>query len=196
MNLQDTLAVAATVVAALGGGGAIVLALSSWLGKLWATRLMERDRAEHAQLLERLRASLRAEHDDRMSRMETALDIYKDRFLKAHHDKLATYRMGVDIIATLLADLDRAHRLSPEQAAVAVDTFNRERIRLYGYLGMLAPQPVMDAQDALIDYLLLIVHGNTVYEWAKVRELALKLVNEVRKDIGIDESPIEYRGNL
>lgn len=196
MALGDTFAVAAAVVTALGGGGVIVLALSSWLGKLWANRLMEHDRVEHAQHLERLRASLRAEHDDRMSRMDTALDIYKDRFLKAHHDKLATYRMAVDMIATLLADLDRSHRLSPEQAAVSVDTFNRDRIRLYGYLGMLAPQQVMDAQDALIDYLLLIVHRNAVYEWAKVRDLALKLLNEVRKDVGIDQSPIEYRGNL
>lgn len=80
--MQDTLAVAASVVAAPGSGGAIVFGLSSWLGKAWANRLMERERAEHEQQLERLRASLRAENDDRMSRTETALDIYKDRFLK------------------------------------------------------------------------------------------------------------------
>ncbi|EMX0314406.1 hypothetical protein AAFZ98_004561 [Vibrio parahaemolyticus] len=61
---------------------------------------------------------------------------------------------------------------------------------------MLAPQSVMDAQDKLIDLLLLVAHGNANYEWEVVRELALKLINEVRKDIGIDKSAIAYNGEL
>jgi len=178
----------------LGGGAAIVFGLSSWLGKVWANRIMVADRARHAEDLERLRASLISENDQRIRQMETGLEIYKDRFLKAHHDKVATYCMATDIIASLLAELDRAHRLTPDQAALIVDTFNRDRIRLYGYLGMLAPQSVMDAQDALIDYLLVVVHGNAKYEWDRVRTFALGFLNEIRKDIGIDTNSIQYKG--
>lgn len=196
MTVQDALSIAATFLVSLGGGAAIVFGLSSWLGKVWANRIMTADRARHAEDLERLRASLSSENDQRMRQMETGLEIYKDRFLKAHHDKVATYRMATDIIASLLAELDRAHRLTPDQAALIVDTFNRDRIRLYGYLGMLAPQSVMDAQDALIDYLLLVVHGNAKYEWARVRAFALAVLNEIRKDIGIDTDSIQYRGAL
>ena len=43
MSLRDALSVAAAVIASLGGGAAIVLALSNWLGKVWANRLMEAD---------------------------------------------------------------------------------------------------------------------------------------------------------
>ena len=61
---------------------------------------------------------------------------------------------------------------------------------------MLAPQSVMDAADALFDHLLQVSLSQLPYEWPKVRELALALLNEVRKDIGFDSSPIEYRGLL
>jgi hypothetical protein len=61
---------------------------------------------------------------------------------------------------------------------------------------MLAPQAVMDAQDALIDYLLLVVNGNAKHEWPRVRALALTLLNEIRRDIGIDTSAIQYKGEL
>lgn len=54
----------------------------------------------------------------------------------------------------------------------------------------------MDAQDNLIDLLLLVAHGNANYEWEVVREFALRLINEVHKDIGIDKSAIANNGKL
>ena len=67
---------------------------------------------------------------------------------------------------------------------------------LYGYLAMLAPQNVMDAYDKLMDHLLQIFHGTKQYLWTEVRALAISALNEIRKDVGIDKSPIEYRGEL
>ncbi|MNI90150.1 hypothetical protein D3C73_1476410 [compost metagenome] len=61
---------------------------------------------------------------------------------------------------------------------------------------MVAPQTVMDAQDSLVDYLLMIAHGNAVYEWRIVREKALLMINTVREDIGIGKDPIMYNGVL
>jgi hypothetical protein len=58
VTLSDILSVAAAVVAALGGGAAIVFALSSWLGKVWANHLMEADKARHARDLKALEADL------------------------------------------------------------------------------------------------------------------------------------------
>jgi hypothetical protein len=49
MNPWD---VALSVLASLGGGGAIVLALSSWLGKVWASRILEADRRRYSEELE------------------------------------------------------------------------------------------------------------------------------------------------
>jgi hypothetical protein len=50
MNANDALKIAGAVVASLGGGGAIVLGLSGYLGKIWADRGLERQKQEYAQL--------------------------------------------------------------------------------------------------------------------------------------------------
>ena len=41
---------ALTVIASLGGGGAIVFGLSGFLGKLWADRALEAQKQQYAQL--------------------------------------------------------------------------------------------------------------------------------------------------
>lgn len=45
-------------LAALGGGGAIVLGLSNWLGKVWSDRLVEKLKAENSRDLERVKTEL------------------------------------------------------------------------------------------------------------------------------------------
>jgi hypothetical protein len=193
----DILKISAAILTSIGSASVIILLLSGWLGKVWANRIMESDRARHSQELEHLRVSLQTEHEQLMSKIQTDLEIYREKFLKAHHDKLATYRLGTDIVASILADLDR-HRaglMDPKEGPLIVERFNRDRLRLYGYLAMLAPQSVMDAQDALIDYLFAVVYGEKPYDWVQVRERAIALANEIRKDLGVDSIPIEYRGD-
>jgi hypothetical protein len=55
---KEVLEIAAIIVTSLGGGGAIVFALSNWLGKVWANRLMAREVAKHSGDLEALRSEL------------------------------------------------------------------------------------------------------------------------------------------
>lgn len=62
MTIKEVLGVVVGVLASLGGGGAIVVALSSWIGKVWATRFMDQERAHHAQELEKLRGNLERQH--------------------------------------------------------------------------------------------------------------------------------------
>ena len=195
---MEALKIAATIILSVGASGGIIAGLANWLGRVWANRLMEKDRSRHAEELENLRANLQAENEQRMRQLQSEIDIFNEKHLKAHHDKLTTYRMGTDIIAAILTDLERFSegRGDPEEAGKIKDRFTNERIRLYAYLGMLAPQSVMDAQDSLIDYLLMIMNGSAKYQWNKVRELSLNFLNEVRKDIGIDETNIENRGEL
>ena len=55
---------------------------------------------------------------------------------------------------------------------------------------MLAPQYVMDKQDALTDYLVLTISGDEDYDWNRVRSLALDWLNAVRQDVGLDSTQI------
>ena len=150
----------------------------------------------HAQALEEVRARLTRENDQTLAAIRTEFDIFRERFLKTQHEKLLTYRLGADLITGLLAAFDRfgEGRMSAEEAGRIRDDFNRERMRAYAYLAMLAPQPVMDAFDAVVDYLFAVMEAPTKYDWKHLRALSLALLNRIREDVGLDKTPIEYRG--
>jgi uncharacterized membrane protein len=48
MTLEDVLKISAAILASVGGAGIIVVGLSSFLGKVWANRIMESDRAKRS----------------------------------------------------------------------------------------------------------------------------------------------------
>ena len=54
----------------------------------------------------------------------------------------------------------------------------------------------MDAQDALIDNIIMVANNQIDYDWSEVRRLAIEFINEIRKDIAIDKNPISYNGKL
>jgi hypothetical protein len=80
MSLADVWHVALAVLTSLGGGAVIVLALSSWLGKVWANRLMERERAKYAEELERLRSSLERTNRLLQGEIEKTIFVGKTHF--------------------------------------------------------------------------------------------------------------------
>ncbi|MCA9233232.1 MAG: hypothetical protein KDA57_21490 [Planctomycetales bacterium] len=70
--------VAGAILLSLGTGGAIVLALSSWLGKVWAERLMAKETAKHNHELEQLRSSLQIQADQSAQSYKQKIDLYKE----------------------------------------------------------------------------------------------------------------------
>lgn len=183
MSWEDALKLLGAAIVSIGGGGIVIAALSSWLGKIWASRILAN---ETHQLATQLEATKRD------------LDVIKETTLRFQNDKILTYRAVIDIVARLLAALDshQSGRLVGPEAGARFDEFNEQRLRVYGYLAMLAPQSVMDAQDSLVDHLLKISNGTLAYEWTEVREKALVMLNAVREDIGIGKDPITYNGEL
>jgi len=183
MEWDSVFKVLTATIVSIGGGGAIVFALSSWLGKYWAKKLLAN---ETHQLSKELAAS------------KSDLELLKETTLRFQNDKIEAYRLVVDVVSKILADFDAAEDglLSDGDIKISKHTFNQNRIRIYGYLAMMAPQEVMDAQDELMDYLLLITQEEDSYDWNKVRNLSLKLLNEIREDIGIDKEEVSYNGAL
>lgn len=183
MNVVDVFELAGAVLVSMGGSGLILFAFSSWLGKVWASRILANETHKLASQLEATKREL---------------DVIKETTLRFKNDKIITYRIVIDVIARILATLDsfEGGRLHADDAATRFDEFNEQRIRVYGYLAMLAPQSVMDAQDNLMDYLLKISNNSATYEWEKVREMALAALNAIRADIGINDTPIAYHGDL
>ncbi|WP_022959908.1 hypothetical protein [Spongiibacter tropicus] len=194
--MEQYLGISAAILGSLGGAGVIVVGLSSWLGKVWATRLMDNERHKHERDLEALRASLKAQNDKQMTEISSDFEIFKQTHLREHNDKLAIYRAALDTIATILAKVEllvvgQRGELSTEEK----EAFENDRLRIYGYLAMLAPQSVMDANDAFVDLLLGLIHDGDQTNWETVRNSALRLTNAMRADIGLNKEPVAYNGS-
>ena len=58
MTIKEVVTIAISVVASLGGGSVIIWAFSSWLGKVWANRILEKDRLRYQKELEAIKAEL------------------------------------------------------------------------------------------------------------------------------------------
>jgi hypothetical protein len=197
MEATEIFSLIGAVLFSIGGGGAIVLLLSSFLGKVWANRIMAKESAEHETKLAELRADLQKVNDSELSKIRNELDIYKQKHIKGHSDKIEIYRAVVDIVANFIAELDsiNSNNLTPNDFQKKFENFNRDRLRVYGYLAMLAPQNVLDSFDELIAYVFEVIEGAKPYDFKEVRSLALIMLNNVRNDIGIDLTPVQYNGN-
>ena len=192
MNWSDALQIGTTVVGSLGGGGLIVFGLSSWLGKVWANRLMDKERQGYAVELEELKNSLRRSTDTAVKTLEAQLDLGK----REHLDRVTIYRGAMDLLAEIIAKvelitLEKRESLGSDELL----SFEIQRLRIYAYLAMHAPQSVIDAHDALVQLTLDIAWGIKSSTWQEIRELSLHFLNEVRRDIGIDKEPMTYHGN-
>jgi hypothetical protein len=196
MSATDTAEIALVVVSAIGGGGLIVFGLSSFLGKVWADRLMLKQSAEHDRSLQELRTRLERNANADLELLRRQLEITTTTHLRETTDKLTIYRAVVDLVADVLGDFDQFSRQGAPlpDGLQRLDRFNRQRLKIYGYMAMLAPQSVMDAYDSLADHLLLVATGKKSYIWTEVRSLALCVLNEVRADVGLDKTPIQYKG--
>lgn len=182
----------------LGGAAAIVGAFSAWIGKLWADRILQRERSDHERRLKELESSLRHQVDAQLAQVNFELSTLKEKTLKAHADKLACYGFAIDGASKLLSDISALNAGLPSARpfAQAFAEFDAARIRAYGHMAMVAPQAVMDAFDAMVEHFIHLESGQQKPDWVAARNLALAWINAARQDIGIDPTPISYRGLL
>ncbi|MGQ7287240.1 hypothetical protein ACUN7Z_06820 [Vreelandella venusta] len=193
--MDEYLKIGATIIAALSGSGAIILGLANYLGKIWANRLMVKEKAEHDRELEKLRTELHQESQQNLAKLNSEIEVYKKTQLREHNDKLLIYRATIDLVATMLAKVEMIVLRNKQQlTAQEAEQFETERLKIYGYLAMIAPQEVMDANDVFIDQLLAVVFDGKSVSWEVIRSKALNLTNAMRKDIGIDKSEVSYNG--
>ena len=66
------------ILGSVGVGGAIVAGLSSWLGKVWANRLMAEEKAKYEKELERLTKQLERKNYVSKVRFDAEFTIYKE----------------------------------------------------------------------------------------------------------------------
>jgi hypothetical protein len=175
MQLTELFEISAAVLASLGGGGVIVLAFSSWLGKVWAARLMEKEKAHYQKELEDFKAQLSREGE---------------RNAQTLREKLALYKEGIQPVVELVlrSQVDRAS-VTPTVLA----EFERRRLADSAMLGMFAAPQVFEAYNALIDYVFDCLEGKRTFLFPDFRAFIFKLLSEIRQDVGIS-GELNYGG--
>lgn len=222
MDWDAALKICTTMLVSLSGGAGIIFFFSSFLGKVWANRIMEDekfkhnqalevlrdelhkksnkgladDKEQHEKVLEELRDNLRRDTEKDIKELQYKLDIYKELLLKVHNDKIEIYKIVIDIIGGFLADFGDPKKgaPNPEEFKKKFLEFNKKRMKAYGYLALQAPQKVMNAFDNLVDHLIDISNNVKTFDWPNIRTLVIAMLNEAREDIGINKTSIEYKG--
>ncbi len=180
MNIEEVFKVALAVIGSLGGGALIVAAFANWLGGIWAKKMLQNERALHSEKLENLKKEL---------------DIIKEKDLTRHHDKLLIYRDVVHMVCEILRELEAV--AAGRQEMITDETernFALNRNKSYGYISLTSTQEVMDKYNELIDFLIPVIYENRQESWVNMRQRADNLLNAMRKDLGINEGEIIYRG--
>jgi hypothetical protein len=80
MDITSVVQIAATVLGAIGGGGLIVVGCASWLGRVWASRILEADRLRYGQELERLRSELESQRRLLQGQLDKAIHVHRIHF--------------------------------------------------------------------------------------------------------------------
>lgn len=81
--MKEAWETALAVVAALGGGSVIVLALSNWLGRVWADRLMASKLHEFDRQLESLKSNLQQETEHYKGRLRKSEFVFQREYQAA-----------------------------------------------------------------------------------------------------------------
>jgi prefoldin subunit 5 len=207
-GLSNIFEVAVAVIASLGGATVLLFALSSWLGKVWAARIMEHEKAELTRSIEREKAELFKFHEAHRSQLQELATERQDALNRRRdiYSELAT-RMRVllkshvgssspedekreDEKRAFLAAYDRGYIWASETVIVAVrdllETLEKKSavdskittLRKSSPAGSDELQP-LSAESSTLD--------------REARNLYQRCMLEMRKDAGFPISAAEYR---
>lgn len=126
MEIKEVFDIAGAVLASLGGGSAIVLAFSSWLGKVWANRILENEKAEHSKDLEQYKRELSEELEKVKSLNDKALYVSK-----AQYDN--EYRIYLEIWSALNEAIVYSKLLYPITESTPEDKEEKQKFKVEKY---------------------------------------------------------------
>ncbi len=80
MKPTDIFEIAGAIVLSAGGVGAVLFGLSSWLGKVWASRILASEKAQYAEQLSRLQGELEATNRRLQAELDKTIHVHRIQF--------------------------------------------------------------------------------------------------------------------
>lgn len=171
--MTELLNISTEILGAIGIWSAIVIGLSSWLGKVWASRIMQVEAQKHRIELEKIKSTL-----EQMS-------------LNYKH-KIELYKAASEPLINLLIKIYNSQNLTPDD----IIEFEKGRLTTIAHLGLFASSKVFDDFNDLIDFMHQEVQKPAPPDFKVFRIHALKTLSSMRKDIGVHHDELSYTGKF
>lgn len=82
MSFDEIFKISGAILGSVGGAALIMLSLSSWLGKVWASRILEKDKLAYSSELERIKNQLHADAEKK----QLVFSLYFEGQFKLYND--------------------------------------------------------------------------------------------------------------
>ena len=140
MEINSIINIASAVVLSIGSSSLIIIGLSSWLGKVWAARILEKDKLKYKSEFEKIKSSYEKEIENYKSELdkskslffrysESQFNLYNDLWDQANAENLLSFALHLDKTINRI----KTHRLlieddHYEKLKKILDTLNKFRL--------------------------------------------------------------------
>ncbi len=97
MSVSEIFQVSVAIIGSVGGAAVIIFSLSSWLGKVWANRILEEDKLKYSTEFEIIRNKLQSESE----KQNLMFSLYFEGQFKLYNNlwvSLSELQNGVDVL--------------------------------------------------------------------------------------------------
>ncbi len=129
------------------------------------------------------------------SLLDKDIEKYKDELNHKsinYKEKIDLYKEVSKPIINLIVTIE--HNQGQIQKDLII-SFEKDRLFISTQLAMFAPTNVFNSFNDLIDYIYNSLESKEEYTFKQLRNISMKLLTDIRKDIGIYKDEITYNGN-
>lgn len=152
------------------GGSAVLVAGVAWITRAIIGQLLNKD-------IETFKSKLKSEAERESHLLMQKIGLYKE--------------VATPLIALVARVESNGGLISKEE----LHRFDQKRMETIALLVMFAPEEVCDSYNELIDYIYDSFDGEQTWTFNHFRDMALKFLSGIRKDLGIYEDEIIYKGH-
>jgi hypothetical protein len=130
---------------------------------------------------------------------KSLLDKDIEKYKNDLNNKSINYREKIDLYKEVSKPIiNLIITIEHNQKQISKDlimSFEKDRLFISTQLAMFAPTKVFDSYNELIDYIYNSLENKEEYTFEQLRNISMKLLTDIRKDIGIYKDKIKYNGN-
>jgi len=145
MNMEDIFKISGAIIGSVGGAAVIIFAFSSWLGHVWANRILEKDKLKYSSELEKIKTKLNNESQ----KQNLMFSMYFEGQFKLYNDLWISLSELQSAVDALWAEA------SPRNLKSFVSIIKKAKKQIRHSALLIEPRhydDIMDAIEKLEDY--------------------------------------------